>query len=55
MKPGDKVVVTAKLFGHGFELGEEIELVEYGEECDNWLCTNGRYEWFLTEQEFKAK
>ena len=53
MKPGDKVIVTKRLYGHGFEIGEEIELVKYSEIDDDWLCKKGRSYFSLTEEEFE--
>ena len=53
MKPGDKVIVTKRLYGHGFEIGEEIELVKYSEIDDDWLCKKGRSYFFLTEEELE--
>lgn len=55
MKPGDKVIVIKKLYGHGFEIGEEVELIKYSEIDDDWLCRNGKSDYFLTEEEFEAK
>lgn len=55
MKPGDKVIVTDLKYGHGFEIGEEVELVEYMEIGDDWICSNGKDIFLLTHEEFEGK
>lgn len=53
MKVGDKVRVTKRLYGHDFNIGEIVTLVE---DCrSDWQCKGeGFYSWHLKECEFEA-
>ena len=53
MVVGDKVIVTKRLNGHEFQIGETVEIFEYDHESNDYNCTNGVMYWWLTEDEFK--
>lgn len=53
MVVGDKVLVTKRLYGHEFQIGETVEIFEYDHEANDYNCTNGIRHWWLTKDEFE--
>ena len=51
-KKGQKVVITEKLYGHMFEIGQVVELVSYNISNNEWEAYDGDESWYLREDEF---
>jgi hypothetical protein len=53
LKAGDEIVVITKLFGHGFEIGEPVTIVEvdYDDELLPYFCTDGTMNYWLSPSE----
>tara|TARA_R110002095_G_scaffold124239_1_gene107938 strand:- start:282 stop:482 length:201 start_codon:yes stop_codon:yes gene_type:complete len=56
-KDGQKVKVIAKEYGHGFELGEIVEIIFADKNAchgiGDYKCSNGSSTWFLLDQEIE--
>ena len=49
---GKKVKVEHCFYGHEFDIGEVVSIVEHeAEKATSWLCTNGKASWWLSELE----
>lgn len=54
MKVGDKVIVIENYHGHGFKIGEQVEILEFDERDGGYQCSNGEESWWLWRNEFKT-
>ena len=49
---GKKIVVIDCIYGHEFEENAVVEVVEHEPSyMAKWLCTDGNYSWWLSEEE----
>lgn len=49
---GENVKVDRCIHGHEFELGQVVTIVEYEpSQTTSWLCSDGRNQWWLSEDE----
>jgi hypothetical protein len=49
---GEKVVVTHCIYGHEFDNGTTVEIVDHEpSQTTSWLCSDGNYSWWLSEEE----
>lgn len=49
---GEKVVVTHCIYGHEFENGVIVKIVDHKQtETSSWLCSDGKNSWWLSEDE----
>jgi len=49
---GKNVRVDRCIYGHDFELGKVVTIVEYDpSQTTSWLCSDGRNQWWLSEDE----
>lgn len=49
---GENVKVDRCIYGHEFELGQVVTIVEYEpSQTTSWLCSDGRNQWWLSEDE----
>lgn len=49
---GEKVVVTHCIYGHEFENGVTVEIVDHDPTVTtSWLCSDGKNSWWLSEDE----
>jgi|AntDeeMinimDraft_6_1070357.scaffolds.fasta_scaffold11799_3 hypothetical protein len=53
---GKKVVVTDCIYGHEFEIGQEVEII-YNDvtQKTNYLCDNGKSSWWLSSEELTVR
>ena len=55
-KVGRKVIVTKRMYGHEFEIGETILVVHYSTGTNDYLCRSledSSIDWWLQPEEFK--
>lgn len=49
---GENVKIDRCIHGHEFELGQVVTIVEYEpSQTTSWLCSDGRNQWWLSEDE----
>ena len=49
---GKTVMVNRCIYGHEFNLGETVDIVDYEpSQTTSWLCSNGKNQWWLSEDE----
>ena len=49
---GKTVVVNRCIYGHEFNLGETVDIIDYEpSQTTSWLCSNGKNQWWLSEDE----
>lgn len=49
---GERVVVTHCIYGHKFDDGTTVEIVNYEPgQATSWLCSDGKCSWWLSEEE----
>lgn len=49
---GKTVKVNRCIYGHEFNLGETVEIIDYEpSQTASWLCSNGKSQWWLSEDE----
>ena len=49
---GKIIKVTSCIYGHEFDLGEIIVIKDYEPtQTTSWLCSNGKSNWWLSEDE----
>lgn len=49
---GKTVKVNRCIYGHEFNLGETVDIIDYEpNQTTRWLCSNGRNQWWLSEDE----
>ena len=51
-KNGDKVVITDRICGHNFNIGEAV-MITYVCKGGDYDATNGKDNWFVTDKEVK--
>ena len=51
MVVGDKVVVTKEICGHGFRIGQQVEIREVNK--SDYTCTDGVSWYLLISEEFE--
>jgi hypothetical protein len=51
-KVGQKVVITERLYGHDFEIGQIVKLLFYDISNGEWEASDGNDAWYLREEEF---
>ena len=49
---GQRVVVTHCIYGHEFNEGTTVEIVDHEpSQTTSWLCSDGQCSWWLSEEE----
>ncbi len=49
---GENVVVTHCIYGHEFDNGTTVKIVDHEpSQTTSWLCSDGRNQWWLSEEE----
>lgn len=51
-KEGDIVIISDRLHGHHFKIGETVEILEESE--DDYLASNGMDKWWVTDEELSG-